>query len=194
MRLDLKPFTLIGATTKAGSISAPLRDRFIHTFKLLFYSIVEMEQIIGRSAKILTVKLDNGAAQRIAQSSRATPRVANRLVRSIRDFAQVAEEPCISVDRVCETLDSLGVDEQGLDRTDRLILQTIIEKFSGGPVGLSTLAAATSEEEQTLEDMYEPYLLQQGFLQRTPKGRTVTKLTFDLLGLDIPEDIQRRMF
>jgi len=194
MRLDLKPFTLVGATTKAGSISAPLRDRFIQTFKLQFYSHIEMQQIVERSAGILEIDMDKDAAERIAQSCRATPRVGNRLVRAVRDFAQVNEEPCVTVKRVCETLDSLGVDDRGLDRTDRAILMAIIEKFDGGPVGLSTLAAATSEEEQTLEDMYEPYLLQEGFLQRTPKGRTVTRLSYELLGLAIPDSVQGQMF
>ncbi len=194
MRLDLKPFTLVGATTKAGSISAPLRDRFVHNFKLQYYSQIEMEQIVERTAGILEVKLDESVSNRIALSARATPRVANRLVRAIRDFAQVNDEPLISLKRVNKTLDSLGVDDRGLDKTDREILKAIIEKFGGGPVGLSTLAAATSEEEQTLEDMYEPYLLQQGYLQRTPKGRTVTQLAYELLGLPVPTDVQQGLF
>lgn len=194
MRLDLKPFTLVGATTKAGSISAPLRDRFVQTFKLQFYSHIEMQQIVERSAGILEIKIDKDAAERIAKSCRATPRVGNRLVRAVRDFAQVNGESCVTVKRVCETLDSLGVDDRGLDRTDRAILMAIIEKFDGGPVGLSTLAAATSEEEQTLEDMYEPYLLQEGFLQRTPKGRTATRLAYELLGMAIPDNVQGQLF
>ncbi|MDP7247442.1 MAG: Holliday junction branch migration DNA helicase RuvB [Candidatus Peribacteraceae bacterium] len=194
MRLELKPFTLVGATTKAGSISAPLRDRFVHNFKLQYYSEIEMEQIVERTAGILEVELEESVSNRIALSARATPRIANRLVRAVRDFAQVNDEPKISYDRVIETLESLGVDDRGLDKTDREILKAIIEKFAGGPVGLSTLAAATSEEEQTLEDMYEPYLLQQGYLQRTPKGRTVTQLAYELLGLPIPTDVQRGLF
>ncbi|MFA7681425.1 MAG: Holliday junction branch migration DNA helicase RuvB [Candidatus Peribacteraceae bacterium] len=194
MRLDIKPFTLVGATTKAGSISAPLRDRFVHSFKLHFYTEEEMEQIVERSARILSLRLEKGAARKIAQCCRFTPRVANRLVRSIRDYAQVANEDLVTFDRVAVTLGSLGIDDYGLDRSDRLILQTIIEKFAGGPVGLSTLAAATGEEEQTLEDMIEPYLLQQGYLQRTPKGRTVTRVSYDLLGIPVPEGSQTALF
>ncbi|HAI98364.1 TPA: Holliday junction branch migration DNA helicase RuvB [Candidatus Peribacteria bacterium] len=194
MRLELKPFTLVGATTKAGSISAPLRDRFVHQFRLAFYTPVEMEQIVERTARILAVECEAGVAQSIAGCARATPRIANRLVRAVRDFAQVAGEKRVTAARVHETLQSLGVDERGLDALDRQILRTIIEKFGGGPVGLSTIAAATSEEEQTIEDMYEPYLLQQGYLQRTPKGRTVTKSAFDLLGLKVPESVQKQMF
>ncbi|MDD5026360.1 MAG: Holliday junction branch migration DNA helicase RuvB [Candidatus Peribacteraceae bacterium] len=194
MRLELKPFTLIGATTKAGSISAPLRDRFVHQFRLAFYTSVEMEQIVERTAHILAIECEMDVARSIAACARATPRIANRLVRAVRDFAQVANEKRVTAARVRETLQSLGVDERGLDTLDRQILRTIIEKFGGGPVGLSTIAAATSEEEQTIEDMYEPYLLQQGYLQRTPKGRTVTKPAFDLLGLKVPESAQKQMF
>jgi len=194
MRLDLKPFTLVGATTKAGSISAPLRDRFVHNFKLGFYDHGEMEQIIERSAGILKVQLEDGSARCISTCCRSTPRVANRLVRSIRDFAQVEGEDQISIDRVQSTLESLGIDEHGLDPTDRMILQAIIEKFSGGPVGLSTIAAAIAEEEGTVEDVYEPYLLQCGFLQRTPKGRTATRLSYELLGMKIPEGAQKALF
>lgn len=194
MRLDLKPFTLVGATTKIGSVSAPLRDRFTHNFKLGFYNPIEMEQIVERTAGILSVPLEAGAARLIAVSSRATPRIANRLVRSIRDFAQVKDEERISRSRAEQTLRSLGVDEQGLDSTDRMILSTIIEKFNGGPVGLSTLAAATAEEPDTLEDVYEPYLMQCGYLQRTAKGRVVTPLGYDLLGESAPESVQKAMW
>lgn len=191
MRLTLKPFTLIGATTKAGSMSAPLRDRFIHHFKLAFYTTAEMEQIVLRSARILGVSLEDGAADLIGVSSRATPRIGNRLVRAVRDFAQVEGESRVSLVRVRSTLEALGIDDRGLDRTDRLILQSIIEKFGGGPVGLSTLAAATAEEEETLEDVYEPYLLQQGYLQRTPKGRMATQLAYGLLGSRVPQSLTR---
>lgn len=194
MRLTLKPFTLVGATTKVGSMSAPLRDRFIHNFKLSFYSPQEMEQIVLRAAKILNVPLEDGAADLLGNSARATPRIANRLVRAVRDFAQVGGEGRISMERVRSTLEALGIDDRGLDRTDRAILQAIIGKFGGGPVGLSTLAAATAEEEETLEDVYEPYLLQQGYLQRTPKGRTVTPLAYGLLGISIPESAQKNLF
>ena len=194
MRLDLRPFTLVGATTKVGSISAPLRDRFTHTFKLSFYTNPEMEQIVERTAGILDIKLDDGVADRIASCCRATPRVANRLVRSVRDFAQVNDEKTVTENRAKETLRSLGIDEVGLDETDRLILSSIIEKFSGGPVGLSTLAAVTSEEEEALEDVYEPYLMQCGYLQRTPKGRVATQMAYSLLDLDIPERVQKQLF
>lgn len=194
MRLDLKPFTLIGATTKVGSVSAPLRDRFTHVFKLNFYTEVEMEQIVDRTAGILDVTLDSGVAKHVAGCCRATPRVANRLVRSVRDFAQVEEEATVSMDRILATLESLGINEVGLDHTDRLILQTIIEKFAGGPVGLSTLSAATAEEQEALEDVYEPYLLQCGYLQRTPKGRVATQLAYELLGTQMPETLQKQLF
>lgn len=194
MRLDIKPFTLVGATTKIGSVSAPLRDRFGHNFKLNFYNDTEMELIVERTATILNVEMEEGAAHLVARSCRSTPRIANRLVRSVRDFAQVSDEVVISQDRVKDTLMKLGVDDKGLDATDRTILQTIIEKFAGGPVGLSTLAAATAEEADTLEDVYEPYLMQCGYLQRTPKGRTVTRLAYDLLGITLPEDAQKNLF
>jgi Holliday junction DNA helicase RuvB len=194
MRLTLKPFTLVGATTKVGAVSAPLRDRFIHNFKLAFYTAPEMEQIVLRSSRILAVSLEDGVADLIGVSSRATPRVANRLVRAVRDFAQVEGEKQVSLARVRSTLEALGIDDRGLDRTDRAILAAIIEKFGGGPVGLSTLAAATAEEEETLEDVYEPYLLQQGYLQRTPKGRVATQLAYRLLGLSIPEAVQKNLF
>lgn len=182
MRLELKPFTLIGATTKIGSISAPLRDRFGHVFKLQFYSHPEMEQIIARTANLLEIKLEPTVPKVLARCCRATPRIANRLVRSVRDFTQVQNEPIVTLARAESTLAALYIDKHGLDATDRLILDTIITKFAGGPVGLSTLAAATAEETETLEDVYEPYLLQQGFLQRTPKGRTVTPVGYAVIG------------
>lgn len=190
MRIDLQPFTLVGATTKIGSMSTPLRDRFSHNFKLGFYSEAEVASIVERTASILSLSLDATAATTIARSSRATPRIANRLVRAIRDFAEVSNETMVTEKRVQTTLRSLGIDEKGLDTTDRLILLTIAEKFSGGPVGLGSLAAALSEEEETLEDVYEPYLIQCGYLQRTPKGRAVTKFAYELLGMDMPEGSQ----
>ena len=194
MRLELKPFTLVGATTKIGSVSAPLRDRFSHNFKLEFYNDIEMEQIVERTASLLDVHMDEGAAHVVACSCRSTPRIANRLVRSIRDFAQVSNEDRISKDRVKDTLLKLGVDDKGLDRTDRAILRAIIEKFAGGPVGLSTLAAATAEEVGTIEDVYEPFLMQCGYLQRTPKGRTATALAYDLLEIPLSDDAQKSLF
>ena len=185
MRLDLKPFTLVGATTKAGGVSAPLRDRFVHAFKLSFYTPVEMELIVERTAKILDMAIDAEVGALIANCCRATPRIANRLVRSVRDFAQVNDEDRITLQRAQETLTSLGIDEQGLDETDRNILSSLVEKFSGGPVGLSTLAASIAEEQDTLEDVYEPYLIQSGYLQRTAKGRMATELTYKVLGMEL---------
>jgi holliday junction DNA helicase RuvB len=193
MRLELKPFTLVGATTKIGSMSAPLRDRFVHAFKLGFYTPLEMQEIVERTAGILAIALGHGAAPRIARSSRATPRIGNRLVRSVRDFAQVEGEEEISLERVERTLTELGIDALGLDRTDRAILEAIIGKFAGGPVGLSTLAAVTAEEEETLEDVYEPYLLQCGYLQRTSKGRVATAQAYEILGRDPPETVQKAL-
>ncbi|HRH93774.1 MAG TPA: Holliday junction branch migration DNA helicase RuvB [Candidatus Peribacteria bacterium] len=187
MRIDLQPFTLIGATTKAGAVSMPLRDRFIHNFKLQFYKVAEMQLIVERASRLLDVPMDADAAHRIAVASRATPRIANRLVRSVRDFAQVNDETAIRMPRVEHTLKALGIDDKGLDANDRVILSALIERFAGGPVGLSTLAAATAEEEETLEDVYEPYLMQCGYLQRTPKGRVATKLAYELLGIAMPE-------
>lgn len=190
MRIELQPFTLIGATTKVGSVSMPLRDRFIHNFKLSFYQIEELCQIVSRTARILTLEIEGPAADLIARASRCTPRIANRLVRSVRDFAQVHDEQIVSMPRVQATLTTLGIDSRGLDSTDRLILLSIIEKFGGGPVGLSALAATLSDEQETLEDVYEPYLLQCGYLQRTPKGRVATKMAYDLLGMEMPEIIK----
>lgn len=193
VRLTLKPFTLIGATTKAGAISAPLRDRFIHQFKLQFYSRDEMRDIIARSAQILGVGLESSAADLIAGAARATPRIANRLVRSVRDFSQVRGEPSVSMDCVVSTLASLDIDEEGLDATDRQLLSVIIDSFSGGPVGLATLAAVLAEEQETIEDVYEPYLMQQGYLQRTPKGRVAMRKAYEKIGKAMPEGVQTSM-
>ncbi len=193
MRIDLQPFTLIGATTKVASMSAPLRDRFLHTFKLSFYDTEEMRAIVERSASLLAMPLEPGASERIASCARATPRIANRLVRAIRDFAQVHKDKTVNAARVEKTLTDLGVDEDGLDDMDRAILSAIIEKFAGGPVGLSTLAAAVAEEQETIEDVYEPYLMQCGFLQRTPKGRMATKRAYALLGLVMPAEMQTQL-
>ena len=146
----------------------------------------ELQKIVSRTAKILAVDMQKEAAELIAKASRSTPRIANRLVRSVRDFAQVNDEVEVSHARVKATLTSLGIDDRGLDNTDRLILLSIIEKFAGGPVGLSALAATLSDEQETLEDVYEPYLLQCGYLQRTPKGRVATKMAYDLLGMEVP--------
>ena len=193
MRLKLKPFTLIAATTKSGSMSAPLRDRFIHTFKLGFYDVPEMHQIVTRSAGILSVRLNEKASYRIATASRATPRIANRLIRSVRDYAQVQKKEEIDLACVNGTLQLLDIDEEGLDATDRLILATIIENFNGGPVGLGTIAAMLAEEEGTIEDVYEPFLLQQGYLDRTSKGRVVTKKAYEKLGKEQPRGVQESL-
>ena len=190
MRIDVKPFTLVGATTKVGSVSAPLRNRFVHNFRLNFYNNVEMTSIVGRSARILEVPVEEKAARHIGCSSRSTPRIANRILRAVRDFAQMNKEKEICLERAISTLESLGIDDKGLDATDREILSTIIEKFAGGPVGLSTLAAATAEEEQTLEDVYEPYLLQIGFLKRTTQGRIATPFAYEHMGLEVPGGMQ----
>lgn len=187
IRLNLQPFTLVGATTKAGAMSSPLRDRFLHTFKLGFYEQADMEKIVERSAAILNVALHDETASIVAAASRATPRIANRLVRSVRDFAQVNSDRFVTSDCARFTLRSLDIDPDGLDAMDRAILRTIITSFSGGPVGLSTLAAMLAEEEETIEDVYEPYLLQQGYLQRTPKGRIVTPKAYAKTGMQVPD-------
>jgi Holliday junction DNA helicase RuvB len=190
VRLNIKPFTLVGATTKAGAVSAPLRDRFLHNFKLAFYDRADMQKIIERSASILGIEMEGMAAHRIASASRATPRIGNRLIRAVRDFAQVRNEEIINLACVEKTLSSLDIDDEGLDATDRQLLLTILDAFAGGPVGLSTLAAILAEEEETLEDVYEPYLMQQGYLQRTPKGRMATRKTYERMGRTIPENLQ----
>jgi Holliday junction DNA helicase RuvB len=182
IRLDLPPFTLIGATTKISLLSAPLRDRFGATYHLNFYEPEEIAQIISRSAKILKVEIEKEAIEIIAQRARRTPRVANRLLRRVRDFAQVKANGKITKEVASQALSYLNVDPFGLDEIDRRLLQAIIEKFGGGPVGLNSLAAATAEEESTIEEIYEPYLMQIGFLERTPRGRIATKLAYEHLG------------
>jgi Holliday junction DNA helicase RuvB len=183
LRLDLPKFTLIGATTRVSLMSAPLRDRFGTTFKLDFYNDPDIEKIIDRNAQILNTKIDPAASQLIAKRARKTPRVANRLLKRVRDYAEVKADGIITADIALAALNLLAIDELGLDDVDRKILQTIIIKFSGGPVGLNTLAASTNEEMETLEDIYEPFLLQLGFLNRTLRGRTATKLAYEHLGL-----------
>lgn len=190
VRLQLQPFSLIGATTKVGSISAPLRDRFLHVFKLGFYSSGEMELIVERASGILQVPLEEGAARLIAEASRATPRVGNRLIRAVRDFAEVRSVFPVTLPVVEETLRSLEIDHDGLDATDHRVLRTLVQDFAGGPVGLSTLAAILAEEEETLEEVYEPYLLQQGYLQRTPKGRIATPKAYQKVGIPVPKPAQ----
>src|SRR5947208_5744992 len=181
--LDLPPFTLIGATTRAGLLTTPLRDRFGVTHRLDLYDEADLAEIVTRSAGILDVAIDAAGSRAIARRSRGTPRVANRLLKRARDFAEVRHAGAIDETVATAALDLLEVDEAGLDRLDREILLTVCEKFEGGPVGLSTLAVAVSEEQDTIEDVYEPYLLQRGFLKRTPRGRVATAAAFEHLGL-----------
>ncbi|MEI7690241.1 MAG: Holliday junction branch migration DNA helicase RuvB [bacterium] len=182
IRLDLPKFTLIGATTRVGLISSPLRDRFGLVYNLDFYNSEEIDKIVNRSAKILGVKIDHNGAKEIATRARKTPRIANRLLKRVRDYAQVKANGEITEDIARQSLDMLEVDSLGLDNTDRRLLKTIIDNFGGGPVGLSTLSAATSEEIDTIEDVYEPYLIRIGFLERTPRGRKVTNHAYKHLG------------
>lgn len=183
IKLDLPRFTLVGATTRAGLLSAPLRNRFGVVHRLDYYSDDELFRIIVRSAKILGVGISDEGAAELAARSRGTPRVANRILRRVRDFAQVLGDGVINRELAHMALERLEVDERGLDDMDRRILQTLIEKFEGGPVGVETLAMAVGEEKDTIEDIYEPFLIQAGFLARTPRGRTVTRLAFDHFGL-----------
>jgi len=183
IRLDLPKFTLIGATTRAGLLTAPLRDRFGVINKLEFYNISELKKIIIRSADILRVEIDDKGAEEMARRSRGTPRLANRLLKRVRDFAQVKYDGVITEDVANTALNLLEVDKLGLDRGDRSILDTIISKFAGGPVGLDTLAAALGEDSGTLEDVYEPYLIQNGLIQRTPRGRIATPTAYEHLGI-----------
>ncbi|MCX8036608.1 MAG: Holliday junction branch migration DNA helicase RuvB [Candidatus Sumerlaeia bacterium] len=190
LRIDLKRFTLVGATTRAGMITGPLRSRFGITERLEFYTVAEIEAILRRSAKILNVALDEDGAREIARRSRATPRITNRLLRRVRDYATVLGDGTITREIAAKALDHLEVDHLGLETVDRHLLRTIIEKFNGGPVGLGTIAVAVQEDEDTIEDVIEPYLIQIGFLKRTPRGRVVAKAAYDHLGLrfDRPED------
>ena len=183
IRLELPSFTLVGATTRAGLLSAPLRDRFGVVHHLEFYTPQELTTIITRSAAVLGVEIDEKGAYAMARRSRGTPRLANRLLNRVRDFAQVKYDGVITQEVANFALDLLDVDKYGLEQLDRTILQTIIEKFCGGPVGLDTLAAAIGEDSGTLEDVYEPYLIKNGFLNRTPKGRVVTDLAYEHLGI-----------
>ena len=187
MRLKIKPFTLIGATTRAGMIAGPLRDRFGVIARLELYTDKELAVIIGRSAKILGIDIDEDAKIEIARRSRGTPRIANRLLKRVRDFAQVIGEGKITFALADKALGLMEVDKLGLDGVDRRILETMIDKFGGGPVGLETLAAATGEEATTIEDVYEPYLIQLGYISRTPRGRIVLAPAYEHLGKVMPE-------
>ena len=188
IRLDLPKFTLVGATTRAGMLTAPLRDRFGVVNRLEFYTIEELKQIILRSAQVLEVEIDEAGAYALARRSRGTPRLANRLLKRVRDFAQVRYDGKITEQVANGALDLLDVDKSGLDQTDRELLLTIIQKFQGGPVGLDTLAAAIGEDAGTIEDVYEPYLLKNGFLQRTPRGRVASEKAYAHLGIS-PEKL-----
>lgn len=188
IRMDLRHFTLIGATTRAGQLSAPLRDRFGVLFRLEMYTHDELAKIITRSASLLGIGIEKDGALELAKRSRGTPRIANRFLKRARDFAQVVGNGVITKEIASISLDKLDVDELGLDSIDRVMLETIIHKFGGGPVGLDTIAATIGEEAITLEDVYEPYLMQLGFLQRTPKGRCVTNLAYKHLGIINPNN------
>ena len=184
IRLELPKFTLIGATTRAGMLSAPLRDRFGVVNRLEYYTLAELETIIMRSAKVLGVKIEKEAALEMAKRSRGTPRLANRLLKRVRDFAEVKYDGKLTKEVAAEVLTLLNIDSYGLDHIDRQILTTMIEKFSGGPVGLDTIAVSIGEDTATIEDVYEPYLIQSGFIARTQRGRIVTDLAFTHLGLN----------
>lgn len=184
IRLDLPHFTLVGATTRAGLLTAPLRDRFGVVSHLEFYTTEELERIIRRSAQVLGVEIDEEGAHELARRSRGTPRLANRMLKRVRDFAQVRYDGRITREVADYALNLMDVDKDGLDRNDRLILSTIINKFGGGPVGIETIAAAVGEDAGTLEDVYEPYLVQNGFINRTPRGRMASVHAYDCLGID----------
>jgi Holliday junction DNA helicase RuvB len=186
VKLDLPPFTLVGATTRAGMLTNPLRDRFGIVSRLEFYSPEELKLIVTRSAKLLEVVIDEAGANEIALRSRGTPRISNRLLRRVRDYAEVKSDGIVSKEIADLALKMLDVDKVGLDMMDRKLLLSIIEKFSGGPVGVENLAAAIGEERDTIEDVLEPYLIQQGYLQRTPRGRIATMLTYQHFGLVMP--------
>lgn len=187
IRLDLPRFTLIGATTRAGLITGPLRSRFELLERLDYYPVVDLESIVGRSARILGVTIDGAGVHEIARRARGTPRIANRLLRRVRDFAQVRAEGIIDKDVAQRALSVFKIDERGLDKVDRAILERLVVGFGGGPVGLSTLSVAVGEEPDTLEDVYEPYLMQLGFIRRTPRGRVATQAAFDHLGVTPPD-------
>lgn len=189
LKLNLPKFTLIGATTRTGLLTSPLRDRFGVINRLEFYEPDELGKIVLRTAQILSIEISDAAAVEIARRSRGTPRIANRLLRRIRDFAQVRGNGIVDIDITCHSLLALDIDERGLDEMDRKFLSAIIDKFSGGPVGIETLSATLQEERDTLEDVYEPYLLQEGLIERTPRGRLATKHAYQHLGLKVPQGL-----
>ena len=193
VQLNIEPFTLVGATTKLGNLTSPLRDRFGIVLRVDFYEPKDLLKIIKRSAKILNVKIDNDGALELSKRSRGTPRIANRILRRTRDYAEVKADGKINKKTAIESLENLGIDNFGLDEMDRLILNTLIERFDGGPVGVNSLSVAVSEDPITIEDVYEPYLIKQGFIQRTSRGRIANERAFDLLGKKIT-DKQQRLF
>ena len=193
VQLNIEPFTLVGATTKLGNLTSPLRDRFGIVLRVDFYEPKDLLKIIKRSAKILNVKIDNDGALELSKRSRGTPRIANRILRRTRDYAEVKADGKINKKTAIESLENLGIDNFGLDEMDRLILNTLIERFDGGPVGVNSLSVAVSEDPTTIEDVYEPYLIKQGFIQRTSRGRIANERAFDLLGKKIT-DKQQRLF
>lgn len=193
MRISLAPFTLIGATTKIGAVSSPLRDRFGSVLRLDFYSNEEIAEIIARSAKILKVKIDKPGLTELSSRARFTPRIANRLLKRVRDFAEVTGDGVITAEIARQALAMMFVDEKGLDKTDHEMLRLLIEKFEGGPVGLTTLAAALSEETQTIEEVYEPFLLRQGLIARTARGRVATRTAYEHLGITWLGDEQNKL-
>ncbi len=193
IKLDLPHFTLVGATTRTGLLTSPLRDRFGVIDRLNFYSPEELRTIVQRSAGLLRVTIEDAAAAEIARRSRGTPRIVNRLLRRVRDFAQVQGDGTITNGLVASAMKRLEVDERGFDEMDRRLLLSIIDKFEGGPVGLETLAAALNEEKDTLEDVYEPYLIQEGFLDRTPRGRQATRIAYEYFGRKRPSSAQEKL-
>ena len=193
IRLDLPRFTLIGATTRAGQLSSPLRDRFGVSLRLELYQPEELARIVTRSASLFGMQIEPAGAREIASRSRGTPRIANRILRRVRDYAQIYYDGVITAEAAAHALEKLEIDELGLDRIDHRMLRAIIENYGGGPVGLETLAATIGEEAVTLEDVYEPYLMQIGFLSRTPRGRCVTQLAYEHLGLLMPGQQQMRL-
>ncbi len=193
LRIDLPRFTVIGATTKYNLLSAPLRDRFGATFRLEYYEHDDIKQIVSRSARILRSDIDDDCCSLVAERARRTPRIANRILKRVRDFATVKGDGSLNKEMAEKTLEMLGIDARGLDISDRRILSAMIEKFEGGPVGLSSIAALTSEEQGTIEDVYEPYLIQLGFLMRTPRGRVVTPLGYEHMGAEPPRNLQDKL-
>lgn len=194
MKIPLPPFTLVGATTRAGLLTPPLRERFGVVLRVDYYGPEDLEKIVRRSAALLEIPIEQNGAFEIARRSRGTPRVANRILRRVRDYAQVEADGVITKKVAGQALEMLGVDDQGLDRMDRHIMLTIIQKFSGGPIGLETLSAAVSEEKDTLEDIYEPFLIQMGYMKRTPRGRVATHLAYKHFRIEMDQQLQKKLF